>query len=175
MMAISTSNPRNNYCKECGRDFDTLDHLNQRLYCGPCEKRRESEAKDMPTHARAKDCTSCGGFWKDCPICKTARDKSAKARRIIDFEKELTQLQKKIKEREAVIQLKLYEVILSGHKDYMIRKNTAIVILATSETHAREYAVATVINDPREIDLKVEIQEVTGPFENGHILSRRDF
>ena len=71
--------------------------------------------------------------------------------------------------------LKLFEVILSGHNEYMVRKKTAVVILATSETHAREYAIGHVINDPRGIHLKVEVQEVTGPFGNGHILSRRNF
>ena len=130
---------------------------------------------DPPTHARAEDCASCSGFWKDCPVCKTAREKSAKARTIDDFGKQLNELQKKIKEREAAIQLKLYEVTLSGHRDWLVRKNTTVVILATSKTHAREYAVGNVINDPREIDLQVEVREITGPFENGSILSRRNF
>ena len=158
MMAISTSN--NNRCKQCGSEFLTIDHLRQHITCNDC-KAEELWMSGSPTHARAEDCKSCGGFWRECPVCKKAKAQ--------------TLANRKNTERENTVGLKLYEVVLSGHTDWLVRKHTAVIILATSKTHAREYAVAHVINDPRDIDLKVEVQEVTGPFENGSILSRRNY
>ena len=178
---MSVSFPNNNRCKDCGSEFLTIDHLHKHITCNMCdsEAAKKALAKMIPTHARAEDCKSCGGFWRECPVCKKAKAQTLANRKNVDgqedLEKRLKKLQDWAKERQNTVGLKLFEVVLSGHKDYMVRKNTAVIILATSKTHAREYAVASVINDPREIDLKVEVQEVDGPFQNGRILSRRDF
>lgn len=178
-MAISTPS-NNNRCKQCGSEFLTIDHLCQHITCNDCKAEDSYLTKYVPpTHTRAKDCKSCGGFWRECPICKKAKEQTLANRKNVDgeadLEKRLKKLQDWAKERQNTVGLKLYEVTLSGHTDWLVRKHTAVIILATSKTHAREYAVGHVINDPRGIDLKVEVQEVTGPFGNGHILSRRNY
>lgn len=135
--------------------------------CGICL----STTKDPKTTGNG--CKSCGGFWKDCPVCAKVKLRRNNAEAMRKFEQEMKTLQEKIKDVEKEKQLKLYEVKVWGHRDYMVDKVSVVTILAKNEDTAKDYTIAQVVNDPRGLDIEVSAREITGPFEAGFILTQQ--
>ena len=135
--------------------------------CGTC----------LGTHLTTKDpktmgnnCKSCGGFWKDCPVCAKVKLRRKNADAAKTFAKELKELQAKNKEQE----LKLYEVKISGHREHMVYKVGVVVILAKDELEARVLALEDQVGSMNLSDkIQIEAREITGPFKAGSILSKR--
>jgi len=100
-----------------------------------------------------------------CNMCDSEVAKRA-------LERHMKTLQEKIKEVEKENQLKLFEVRVWGHRDYMVDKISVVTILAKTEDTAKDYAIAQIVNDPRGLDIEVSAREITGPFEAGFILGQ---
>lgn len=122
--------------------------------CIPCNTKRVNDRLDNTVN-RQNGCKSCGGYWKDCPIC----------------EKNAIKL-------DSLPQTQLYLFRVTIHPATVNLKvarppTEEVVILDLNEDSASDNAlIATGYANPRR-RIRVEVDLIEGPFTAGEILAHK--